>query len=269
MAEQTKIQWCHHTFNPWIGCTKVSEGCKNCYAEALMDTRYHRVQWGPQGTRSRTKTWGDPKRWNRAAVSQGEKHKVFCASLADVFEDRAELEPWREDLFNLIDQCQNLHWLLLTKRPENVLRMWSGGRRENCWIGTSIANQPNADECVDRLLANRQLAPILFLSVEPQVGAIDLSPWLFPRPLVDWVIIGGESSQGGHEARPFKQAWARLLVEQCGLSGVPVFVKQMGSTAFGYDGKRLLLKDSHGGDMAEWPEELRVRECPESFAGVV
>ena len=126
MAENTKIQWCHHTWNPWIGCTKVNEGCQNCYAENLMDTRYHRVQWGPNGTRSRTKTWRDPLKWNRAAKQAGEKRKVFCASLADVFEDRPELVPWRSEMFDVIDQCQNLYFLLLTKRPENIQRLWKG-----------------------------------------------------------------------------------------------------------------------------------------------
>src|SRR5580692_4023996 len=250
----------------WIGCTKVSEGCQNCYAENLMATRYGRVRWGIDGTRSRTKTWNDPKRWNRQAERDGIKRKVFCASLADVFEDRGELMPWREDLFKLIDDCPWLHWLLLTKRPENIRRMWpDANERENVWLGTSISNQRNADECIDRLLDARFLSPVLFLSLEPQIGFVDLRPWLDPDPLIHWVIVGGESAQG-HPARRFDVEWAVDAVCQCRppFSNVPVFIKQMGSNPYMY-GKPYPLKDSHGGDMAEWPETIRVRECPEIF----
>jgi protein gp37 len=278
MAENTKIQWTDHTFNPWMGCAKVSEGCQNCYAEALMDTRYGRVQWGPNGTRVRTKTWNDPPRWDRQARAAGEKRKVFCASLADVFEDRPDLKPWRSDLFKLIDRCPNLYWLLLTKRPENVRRLWEGPNRENCWLGTSIANQKNADEFIPRLLSCRGLGPVLFLSIEPQIGRVDLSRFLFPVPVVDWVIVGGESRQGGGEPREFNLCWAREIVRQCQEATVPCFVKQMGSRPYDLDelepdsvGHRpigrvpLRLADAHGGDWNEWPEDLRVRQCPEGF----
>jgi protein gp37 len=272
MAEHTKIQWCDHTFNPWIGCAKVNEGCRFCYAETLMDTRYGRVQWGPNGTRSRTKTWGQPLKWNREAIALGERRKVFCASLADVFEDFPGtvrgpdiLGPWRSDLFKLIDQCQQLDWLLLTKRPENIRRMWEGPNRRNVWLGTSVANQRNLDEFLPRLLSARGLGPCLFLSIEPQIGRIDLSRFLFPCPVVDWVIQGGESKQGHGEPRPFDLSWARLTIQQCREARIPVFVKQLGSNAKNYLGRDYQTKDSHGGDWEEWPEDLRVRECPESY----
>jgi protein gp37 len=265
MAENTKIQWTDHTFNPWIGCAKVNEGCANCYAENLMANRYHRVVWGPSGTRSKTKTWRDPVRWNSEAGAAGEFRKVFCASLADVFEDREELVPWRKELFQLIDFCKNLTWLLLTKRPENIRRMWPDNmRRENVWLGTSIANQKNADEWIDRLLASRRLTPCLFLSLEPQVGSVRLTPWLDPAPLIDWVIVGGESNQGS-PARPFHFEWAETVVMECMDAMVPCFVKQMGSNPYRYRSP-WRLKDGHGGDMAEWPHEIRVRACPETFA---
>ena len=104
MGGNSKIEWTDNTFNPWIGCTKVSDGCKHCYAEALMDKRYGRVQWGPQGTRQRTSAdnWRKPIQWNKQATKEGKRYRVFCSSLADVFEDRTELEPWRADLFSLI-----------------------------------------------------------------------------------------------------------------------------------------------------------------------
>lgn len=257
-------------FNPWIGCAKVSEGCTNCYAENLMDTRYHRVKWGVNGTRSKTKTWREPVRWNKQAAAAGEKHKVFCASLADVFEDRDELVPWREELFQLIDATPNLYWLLLTKRPENICNMWPDFNsnevaevyRENVWLGTSIANQKNADECIDRLTDAGLLCPVLFLSVEPQIEFVDLRPWLIEN-LVHWVIVGGESEQAAR-ARPFHMEWAADMVSQCTMANVPVFVKQMGSNVF-RNKKQIELKDGHGGDMAEWPEMIRVRQCPEVF----
>lgn len=120
--ENTKIEWADHTFNPWIGCTKVSDGCKHCYAEHLMDTRLGRVKWGPQGIRQRTSAayWRYPLKWNKRLEGTGRRERVFCASLADVFEDRPELEEWRQDLYHLISETPNLDWLLLTKRPENV-----------------------------------------------------------------------------------------------------------------------------------------------------
>jgi protein gp37 len=277
MAEVTKIQWTDHTFNPWIGCAKVSEGCQHCYALNLMETRYHRVVWGPDGTRARTKTWAQPLKWDREAQKEGVKHKVFCASLADVFEDfkardgTFPLDAWRDDLFTLIDRCQNLHWLLLTKRPENIGRQWQPidvdgygiqDCRETVWLGTSISNQRNT-EAIDQLLKSRSLAPVLFLSVEPQIGPVNLRPWLFPEPLIHWVIVGGESKQGPETPRPFDMDWADDLVDQCREANVPVFVKQMGSNVLRH-GVPVKLRDSHGGDMMEWPAKLRVRECPEA-----
>jgi len=282
MAERTKISWTDHTFNPWGGCSKVNEGCAHCYAEHVMDHRFGRVKWGPQGTRRRTSmgNWRQPLRWDRAAAKAGTKRKVFCASLADVFEDRPKLVPWRNDLFDLIDATPNLYWLLLTKRPENIKKMWKpadsdlfsnqdqydhpeclyGRYRSNVWLGTSIANQDNADEFVQRLLGCRSMTNVLFLSVEPQIGRISLTPWI---ELLDWVIVGGESRQGGL-VRPFNIDWARLLRRQCQEASVPFFLKQLGTEVF--DGRiSLPLAGNHNDDLAEWPEDLRVRECPETY----
>ena len=178
--ENSKIEWCHHTFNPWIGCAKVSQGCANCYAEELMDTRYGRANWGVDGTRVRTSDayWRKPLAWNRKARIEGVRYRVFCASLADVFEDREDLEEWRDDLFNLISATPNLDWLLLTKRPENVNRIvgesrgdcyWieesAGKGNGNIWIGTSVENQEQADKRIPELL--KIPARVRFLSMEP------------------------------------------------------------------------------------------------------
>ena len=141
--ENSKIEWTDHTFNPWIGCQKVSAGCDHCYAEALMDLRYRKVKWGPHGVRRRTseQNWKMPLKWHDQAEEFKEMHgrrpRVFCASLADVFDNKAD-PVWREDLFAFIRECHRLDWLLLTKRPQNVLRMlppgWGGGYR-NVWLG--------------------------------------------------------------------------------------------------------------------------------------
>jgi protein gp37 len=187
--ENSKIEWTHHTFNPWIGCTKVSDGCKNCYAETLMDHRYGRVKWGPQGERQRTSpaNWRKPLQWNKQAEAEGRRYRVFCASLADVFEDRAELAPWRSDLFALIDRTPNLDWLLLTKRPENVgdmvAQMTAGHLNiedwDNIWIGTSVEDQAAADKRIPHLL--RIPAKVRFLSMEPLLGPVDLRSFEYPH----------------------------------------------------------------------------------------
>ena len=245
MAENSKIEWTDHTFNPWLGCTKVSDGCKHCYAETLMDKRYGRVEWGPQGTRQRTSpaNWQKPLAWNRQAAAEGRRYKVFCASLADVFENRAELVPWRSDLFQLIEKTPHLDWLLLTKRPESVNDMVPGQWRnvnrwpENVWIGTSVENQATADERIPHLL--RIPARVRFLSMEPLLDVVNLTKYQpFCQTLDDyraargilsgwisWVIVGGES---GHGARPMNPNWARSVRDQCVAAGVPFFFKQWG-----------------------------------------
>lgn len=293
MGEHSAIEWTDHTFNPWIGCAKVSPGCKHCYAETLMDTRYGRVEWGVHGTRVRTSpaNWRKPVRWNRQAEESGVRARVFCASLADVFEDRDELEPWREDLFDLIHVTPSLDWQLLTKRPENVLAMVGRERMavlaDNLWIGTSVENQEHADLRIPELL--KIPAAVRFLSCEPLLGPVQLrQSWCDflegwdtdaeegwdgePEPVqvqterVDWVIAGGESGPG---ARPCDVAWIRDLVRQCREADVPPFVKQLGVRPIedgcsdpGHTPSLDRVNDSKGGDWSEWPEDLRVREMP-------
>jgi protein gp37 len=260
MGEISKIAWTDATFNPWIGCAKVSAGCANCYAEEMMDKRYGRVQWGVNGTRSRTSqaNWHEPIRWNRKADGDGVRKRVFCSSLADVFEDRAELEPWRRDLFMLIQLTPYLDWLLLTKRPENAMRMlpdrWlyacsSVEQRvnripSNVWIGTSVENQEQAEKRIPHLL--QIPATVRFLSMEPLLGPVNLR-FDDVSVMPDWVIVGGES---GSKARPMATEWARDICFQCKMTGTPFFMKQLG----GYPDKREAPE--------EWPTELRVREFP-------
>ena len=180
MAETTGIAWTDSTFNPWIGCTKVGPGCDHCYAEAL-DKR-HRWQgathWGAGQPRMRTSVsnWRKPLAWNKAREKDGKPHRVFCASLADVF-DNEVLENWRVDLFTLIEETPNLDWLLLTKRIGNVARMlpWSACSEPwpNVWIGATIVNQEEADRDIPKLLAVP--AAKRFLSMEPLLGPVNLS----------------------------------------------------------------------------------------------
>lgn len=237
MGEVTAIEWTDHTFNPWFGCTKVSAACDNCYAEALMDTRWGKVTWGPGQPRVRTSAanWRQPIKWNRKAEGTGTRPRVFCASLADVFD--AEVYPtWRSDLFKLIADTPNLDWLLLTKRPQ-VAKKWfeSSPLPDNVWLGTTVEDQKMADLRIPILLSIP--AKVRFLSCEPLLGPVDLrcvaptdSGYInalssSTGPNLDWIIVGGES---GHGARPSHPDWLRTLRDQCAAAGVPFFFKQWG-----------------------------------------
>jgi protein gp37 len=221
MAERTAISWAHSTFNPWYGCTKVGPGCDHCYAETLMDHRYHKVRWGAGEERKRTKTWDQPRTWNRKAAASGEPWRVFCASLGDVFDNEVP-DEWRTELWALIAATPALTWMLLTKRIGNApARLPS-----NVWIGASIVNQEEADRDIPKLL--RAQAAMRFLSCEPLLGPLDLTDYLvdcYASPRVDWVIVGGES---GKDARPMKADWAREIRDDCTSHGIPFHFKQWG-----------------------------------------
>lgn len=274
MAIESKIEWTDATFNPWIGCTKISPACDHCYASVSTPTRRFGVKWGAGEERRRTapSNWQLPLRWNaqhdQFFAENGRRRRVFCASLADVFDN--EVDPaWRADLFALIEATPDLDWLLLTKRIGNVSKMapasWVGGPVQhgpdpanihggwpaNVWLGATICNQAEADRDIPKLLATR--AAVKFLSMEPLLGEVDLAypESLFPNgpamccsghecgcggqptdpPLLyglDWVIVGGES---GHGARPMNPTWARLLRDQCAAYRVPFLFKQWGEWA--------------------------------------
>lgn len=314
MGAETKIQWCDHTFNPWRGCTKVSPGCAHCYAET-MSKRNPAVLgvWGNDGTRvvAADSYWREPLKWNQAAahgvcvecgtpcrntgiaidcecgqigaVGRVRRPRVFCASLADVFEDRPELVAPRRRLFELIAATPHLDWLLLTKRPENIIRLWPGtgdaapamhedenGNRvlRNVWLGVSVEDQPRADERIPQLLATPAL--VRFLSCEPLLGPINLDAALrFPRfdacprcmppgdpccpyccgsfgvPAGDRVEWVIVGGESGPKARPCNVAWVRSIVEQCKAAGVACFVKQLGANVWG---------EMFGQDGSTWPK---------------
>lgn len=209
MAENTKIEWADHTFNPWIGCTKVSPACDNCYAAELMDTRYGRAKWGAGEARVRTApgNWTQPHKWNRLAAQHGTHPFVFCASLADAFDKEVD-RSWRADLFDVIDATPNLVWLLLTKRIGNVLKMAPPVLPQNVAIGATMANQEEYDRDRLKLQAVKDdLDPLFtFGSFEPLLG-----PVILDKNAPDWVIVGGES---GRNARPMNLDWARSIKRQ-------------------------------------------------------
>ncbi len=205
MGETTKIEWADHTFNPWIGCTKVSPACDNCYAAELMDTRYGRAKWGAGEARVRTApgNWSQPRKWNRIAERDGTRPFVFCASLADVFDNEVDA-LWRHDLYALIAETPNLIWLLLTKRIGNVAKMAPYGLPVNVAIGATMANQAEYDRDKYKLQDAKRIGALFtFGSFEPLLGRVrldDVAP--------DWIIVGGES---GKSARPMDLDWACIL----------------------------------------------------------
>ena len=220
MAENSKIEWTDHTFNPWMGCTKVSPACDNCYAAEMMDTRYGRVRWGAGEPRVRTKDWSKPRKWNRDTPGAF----VFCASLADVFDNEVDPE-WRRDLFTLIDETPRLVWLLLTKRVGNVLKMVYQAHTtmpRNVAIGATMANQEEYDRDRMKLARVKKVANPLFTfgSFEPLLG-----PIILDSNAPDWIIVGGES---GGNARPMSLDWARSLKRQAEELGRVFNFKQVG-----------------------------------------
>jgi protein gp37 len=278
LAETTEISWTHSTFNPWYGCTKVSPGCDHCYAEHLMDKRFHKVKWGAGEPRKRSETWDQPLLWNRKAAASGKPWRVFCASLADVFDNEVP-EEWRQDLYALIGKTPHLTWMLLTKRIGNAPRIrWP----KNVWIGATMINQEEYDRDKAKLLATD--AHVRFISAEPLLGPIKLGD---ARGL-DWVIVGGES---GANARIFDPSWARSIRDQCATAGIACFVKQLGRSPqeVAYPGnvtdteasrwmadgwsriweantshwrRFYRLKDRSGATPEEWPADLRVQQFP-------
>ncbi|MVT30133.1 DUF5131 family protein [Acidovorax citrulli] len=257
MSENSKIEWTDHTFNPWEGCQKVGPGCDHCYAET-RNARFAggtAINWGPDAPRRRTSTsnWAKPRAWNAAAAEffakHGRRQRVFCASLADVF-DTAVPVQWRRDLFDLIEATPHLDWLLLTKRIGNARNLYAGAYLDsarpwpdNVWLGATVVTQKEVDRDIPKLLAVP--ARVRFLSIEPLLALVSLR-WLAAWPentgrraehpsgnthhldglrRIDWVIVGGESGPG---ARPMHPDWARTVRDQCAAAGVPLLVQAVG-----------------------------------------
>lgn len=271
------------TFNPFVGCTKVSPACDHCYAESWAKRTGQAALWQGERRRTTAANWREPLKWNRRAEKLGVRLKVFCASLADVFDNQVPPE-WREDLWGLISETQHLDWLLLTKRPQNILKMmpgaamgicethqrdlWLGGW-PNVWLGTTAENQ---EQLAIRGWALSQVsAAVRFISYEPALGPLNArevtnrwgTVWdaLTGRILhgiggpasvgaIDWVIAGGESGPG---AREMDDAWAEDLIAQCSAAGTAFFMKQMGGPV--------------KARMRAIPDDLYVRAFPEVAHG--
>ena len=227
MAEKTKIEWADATFNPWRGCQKVSPGCTNCYAEA-MTLRFNRGGWGPgvERTAQSEKYWQQPAKWERAAKKAGERRRVFCGSMIDVFDNAAPLGA-RDRLWKEIRESGSLDWLLLTKRPENIAKMLPDdwvmfpNGYPNVWLGISAEDQERYDHRWPILA--RIPAVVRFISYEPALCPVGVMNGSGKYP--DWVICGGESGPG---ARPMSLDWARWIRNECDDLGIPFFFKQWG-----------------------------------------
>lgn len=271
MGENSGIAWTDNTFNPWVGCTKVSPGCDHCYAEA-WDKRYSDgAHWGPGAPRRRTsvQNWNKVWKWDREAAAAGKRTRVFCASLADVFDNEVPQE-WREDLWKLIAETPNLDWILVTKRVGNVERMAPdasvfgqpiGLFPSNVIILSTIVNQAEATRDLGKLVRLKRdgIVSKIGVSYEPAIGPVDWSPWIAD---MDWLIPGGESDQGGAKARPFRMSWGLDAIWQAAGTGRSVFQKQMGSSPIDADGNPVTFCDRAGADPEEWPAGLRVRQFP-------
>jgi protein gp37 len=230
------------------------------------------THWGAGVARYRTSAsnWKQPLLWNKKAAASGKVHRVFCASLADVFDNEAPQE-WRQDLWHLIGQTPHLFWLLVTKRVGNVRSMvpgvWLDQFPSNVRLLITVCNQEEADRDIPKLLA---LPCMNGASYEPALDVVDFKLDHLKRHAIDgngvrrldWLIVGGESAQGGALARPFDLAWARSTVAQCKAAGVSVFVKQLGSNHWKLGDPLHGIRDRAGAEPAEWPEDLRVREFP-------
>lgn len=260
MGKDSSIEWTNHTFSPWWGCARVSPGCEHCYAESFAKRVGQKV-WGVNADRRRfgDKHWVEPLKWNAAAEKAGERRRVFCASMADVFEDRPDHVADRARLFALIESTPHLDWLLLTKRPENMNRLapesWRDGWPANVWAGTTCEDQKRADVRIRHL--QHVPARVRFLSCEPLLERVDLGGMLDG---IHWVIVGGESGGG---ARRFDTCWADAIVDAARVAGAAIHVKQMGARPT-EGGAKLKLRDRKGGDWTEWREGLRVREYPDA-----
>jgi protein gp37 len=249
--KKTKIPWCDHTFNPWIGCEPVSEGCLNCYAAAM--TR----RFGQDFSQRRvTKTWDDPIKWERQAKEEGRRFRVLCGSMCDVFDPTISFKM-RDRLRGLFFDTPRLDWLLLTKRPEHISRWWgsvswvsrfshygpvaiSRCYPKNVMMGISVENESRLLERSRWIL--RHPWPALFLSVEPMLGRI--TPEY--TNAFGWVIIGCEVICG-RPGRPMEDDWLRELVER---RKGPTFVKQM------------VVDGRVETDLGCFPEWARRREFP-------
>ena len=239
MAAKSKIEWTDSTFNPWVGCTKIARrkgapsACDFCYAESWAK-RSGQVKWGDNPRRRTTAAyWRGPQAWNARACafqrSHGRRQRVFCASLADVFDNQVD-PRWRADLFSLIRECDELDWQLLTKRPQNIRKMlpadWGNGY-PNVWLGTTTEDAQAYRQRAAHLM--EVPAVVRFISYEPAIGP--LGPLSLDGWVPDWVIMGGESGVRADRLRRTDPIWVREAITECRRVGAAPFLKQWGTYA--------------------------------------
>jgi protein gp37 len=276
--KESLIEWTDYTFNPWIGCTKVSPGCANCYAEHSTPVRTMKIEWGKGNPRHRTSesSWNKIRSLNRKSEKAGIRTKVFCASLADWLDPEVP-SSWLCDLLELIRETPNLDWQLVTKRPElfhdrmaAVIREWESSHGasiarnwrhlsippSNVWFGITTENQKTFDDRTREL--SFISANLKFLSVEPLLEPITLKV----RDQIDWIIVGGES---GKNARSTDLAWIESIANQSTELKIPLFVKQLGSRIFHHE-LQMQTRHPKGGNIDEFPTHLQRREFPSIVA---
>ena len=283
----TSIEWTDRVWNPVTGCTKVSPGCKHCYAETIADrfwaTQYPHIpiltgpRAGEEQPRKFTDVWTHDERLLEP-LSWRKPSKVFVNSMSDLFHEDVPYE-FIMRIWGTMHDTPRHSYQILTKRAGRmaavVPRLVDGGFGvlPNVWLGVSVEDQQRADERIPLLLQTP--AAVRFISAEPLLGLVDIYQYLgggrnpigpaYGGKGLDWVIVGGES---GPKSRPFDVAWARLIVQQCQAAGVACFVKQMGANwrEHSPNGDPGLIqwttRDRKGGDPNEWSEDLRVREFP-------
>lgn len=265
MGENSKISWCDHTFNPWIGCSKVDQLCKNCYAEKFSD-RWGYAEWGEKGKRMKTSdaNWKKPYQWARKGYKLGVRYKVFCASLADVMDNHPSILPeWRHELNRVIFETQYNDYLFLTKRPENAPLFlpanWGDGYK-NVFFGVSVGDK-KGEYRIQHLLNTP--AYVRWISAEPLLERFEL-----PGFGIDQIVLGGESGPK-NQIRKLDLNVVKYMIDQAKEKGIKVFFKQIGSIL----AKEYKLADGHGGTFEQYPagvlDWLKIREIPDSHPSFI
>lgn len=250
------IQWTDHTWNIAVGCSKVDADCKFCYM----------FRGSLNGTRYEPKTVRKTKTVFNLPLKIAEPARIFTSSLTDVFHQ--DCDSFRSEMWDIIRKCPQHTFQILTKRPERISEHlppdWGDGW-DNVWLGTSVGSKAGIHRIAELSMVT---AKTRFLSLEPLHEEIDITRVevkfgelvLYALPAFDWIIVGGESGNdnGKYKYRPCEISWIEKIINDAQKNGIPVFVKQLGT----YLSKQLKLKDRHGGNIDEWPEQLKIRQFP-------